>query len=87
MEGEKMAQAIDAAAYVLDNLGPDDRLAVVDFSRYIRTFDEKLRPAEMPRPASNMSGTSSRAATRTSPAPSSEAWSSSTASVPATSSS
>jgi hypothetical protein len=46
MEGEKMAQAIDAAAYVLDNLGPDDRFAVVDFSRYIRTFDEKLRPAE-----------------------------------------
>jgi Ca-activated chloride channel family protein len=46
MEGEKMAQAIDAAAYVLDNLGPNDRFAVVDFSRYIRTFDEKLRPAE-----------------------------------------
>ena len=45
MEGEKMEQAIAAAEYVLDNLGADDRFAVVDFSRYIRTFDEKLRPA------------------------------------------
>ncbi len=27
------------------NLGGDDRFAVVDFSRYIRTFDEELRPA------------------------------------------
>jgi Ca-activated chloride channel family protein len=45
MEGDKMAQAIRAAEYVLDNLGPDDRFAVVDFSRYVRTFDEVLRPA------------------------------------------
>ena len=40
-----MAQAIDAAEYVLDNLGVDDRFAVVDFSRYIRTFADELRPA------------------------------------------
>ena len=45
MEGDKMAQAIEAAAYVLDNLGSDDRFAVVDFSRYVRWFDDELRPA------------------------------------------
>ncbi len=45
MEGEKMEQAIEAAAYVLDNLGADDRFAVVDFSRYVRSFDEAMRPA------------------------------------------
>jgi len=45
MEGEKMEQAIDAADYVLENLGADDRFAVVDFSRYIRSFDGELRPA------------------------------------------
>jgi Ca-activated chloride channel family protein len=46
MEGEKMQQAIDAAAYVLEHLGEEDRFAVVDFSRSIRTFDDDLRPAE-----------------------------------------
>jgi Ca-activated chloride channel homolog len=45
MEDEKMAQARDAAEYVLDHLGDDDRFAIVDFSRYVRTFDEALRPA------------------------------------------
>jgi Ca-activated chloride channel homolog len=45
MEGEKMEQAISAAEYVLGNLGPDDRFAVVDFSRYVRAFDATLRPA------------------------------------------
>jgi Ca-activated chloride channel family protein len=45
MEGEKMEQAISAAEYLLDNLGSDDRFAVVDFSRYVRTFDVELRPA------------------------------------------
>jgi Ca-activated chloride channel family protein len=45
MEGDKMSQAISAAEYVLDNLGPDDRFGIVDFSRYIRTFDDELRPA------------------------------------------
>ncbi len=45
MEGDKMAQAISAAEYVLDNLGADDRFAVVDFSRYIRWFEDELRPA------------------------------------------
>jgi Ca-activated chloride channel family protein len=45
MEGDKMQQAISAIEYVLDNLGADDRFAVVDFSRYVRTFDPELRPA------------------------------------------
>jgi Ca-activated chloride channel family protein len=45
MEGDKMTQAISAVEYVLDNLGQDDRFGVVDFSRYVRTFDVELRPA------------------------------------------
>ncbi len=46
MEGDKMEQAISAAEYVLGNLGPDDRFAVVDFSRYVRSAAPELRPAE-----------------------------------------
>jgi Ca-activated chloride channel family protein len=45
MEGDKMEQAISAVEYVLDNLGDDDRFGVVDFSRYVRTYDVELRPA------------------------------------------
>ena len=45
MEGEKMEQAIAAAEYVLGHLGADDRFAIVDFSRYVGTFDEGLRAA------------------------------------------
>ncbi len=45
MEGEKMDQAIGAAEYILGNLGPDDRFAVVDFSRSVRAFEDGLRPA------------------------------------------
>jgi Ca-activated chloride channel family protein len=46
MEGEKMQQAIDAASYVLEHLGDDDRFAVVDFSRSVHTFADEPRPAE-----------------------------------------
>jgi Ca-activated chloride channel family protein len=45
MEGDKMRQAIDAAVQVLQNLGPDDRFAVVDFSRSVHAFDSVLRPS------------------------------------------
>ena len=45
MEGDKMEQAILAAEYVLANIGDEDRFAVVDFSRYVRTFRTELRPA------------------------------------------
>ena len=45
MRGEKIAQARDAASYVLERLGPGDRFGIVDFSRNVRTFDESLRPA------------------------------------------
>jgi Ca-activated chloride channel family protein len=45
MEGDKMSQAIDAAEYVLEHIGDDDRFAVVDFSRYVRSFSDELRPA------------------------------------------
>lgn len=43
MEGEKLAQAQRAAAYVLDRLGTEDRFAVVDFARDVRSFDSRLR--------------------------------------------
>ena len=45
MEGDKMAQAITAVEYILSHLGADDRFAVVDFSRYVHTFDAELREA------------------------------------------
>lgn len=40
MDGEKMAQAQAAAAYVLDHLGPDDRFNIVAFSTATRLFAE-----------------------------------------------
>jgi Ca-activated chloride channel family protein len=45
MEGEKMEQAIAAAAYILDHLGDEDRYAIVSFSRSVRTFRFGLNPA------------------------------------------
>ncbi len=45
MEGDKMTQAIAAGEYVLGHLGVDDRFAIVDFSRSVRSFDDVLRPA------------------------------------------
>lgn len=45
MEGEKMAQATEAAAYVLDHLGAEDRFATVSFARSVRTFRPGLSPA------------------------------------------
>ena len=45
MEGEKLAQAKAALAYILGHLNPDDRFAVVAFSTGARTFADGLRPA------------------------------------------
>ena len=45
MEGEKMEQAIEAAVYVLEHLGAEDRFAIVDFSRRVRTFRDEMSPA------------------------------------------
>ncbi len=45
MEGEKLAQAKDAAEYVLSHLGDDDRFAIVDFSSFASSFSDDLRPA------------------------------------------
>jgi Ca-activated chloride channel homolog len=45
MEGEKFRQAIDAATFVLERLGPDDRFAIVRFSRDVHVFGEGLHPA------------------------------------------
>lgn len=45
MEGEKIAQAQDAAAYVLNRLGNQDRFAVVSFARRINVFGDGLAEA------------------------------------------
>ena len=45
MEGEKFSQAIDAAVYVLEHLGDDDRFGIVDFARSVHAFSDELRPA------------------------------------------
>jgi Ca-activated chloride channel homolog len=45
MEGEKMAQAIDAAVYVLEHLGADDRFGLVSFARSVQTYGSGLKPA------------------------------------------
>ncbi len=45
MEGEKFAQALEAARFVLDNLGEDDRFNVITFSSTLRSYARSLRPA------------------------------------------
>ncbi len=45
MEGEKLAQAQDAATFVLDNLNPNDRFEVLAFSTGVAAFGDRLRPA------------------------------------------
>lgn len=45
MEGEKMAQAQAAAAYVLDHLNPDDRFAVVPFNTTVSRYAPELLTA------------------------------------------
>ena len=45
MEGEKVEQARDAAAYVLNRLGADDRFAVVSFARRVNVYGNGLTDA------------------------------------------
>jgi Ca-activated chloride channel family protein len=45
MEGEKIAQAKEALAYVLDHLNPDDRFTIVEFSTGAREYSRGLLPA------------------------------------------
>jgi Ca-activated chloride channel family protein len=44
MEGEKMAQAKEAAAYVVGQLNPEDRFNIVSFSTGMRSFAPSLVP-------------------------------------------
>ncbi|MCI0397398.1 MAG: VWA domain-containing protein [Chloroflexi bacterium] len=48
MHGEKMDQAKEAALFVVDNLNPQDRFNVIDFSTGVRRYAEELVPAEAP---------------------------------------
>lgn len=45
MAGEKMAQAKEAARYVVQRLNPEDRFNVVAFSTGVRTYAPELLPA------------------------------------------
>ncbi|HSM01776.1 MAG TPA: VIT domain-containing protein [Acidimicrobiia bacterium] len=45
MEGEKFAQAQDAARFVLDNLNPADRFEVIAFNTATDSYAGSLRPA------------------------------------------
>ena len=45
MEGDKLTQAQDAAVYILEHLGDQDRFAIVAFSRFVRSFASGLSPA------------------------------------------
>jgi len=45
MEGEKMSQAKEAAAFVVDNLNQGDRFNVIAFSTGVRSFARDLVPA------------------------------------------
>jgi len=48
MEGEKMAQAQAAAAYVIGHLNPEDRFALVNFSTGVSRYEPTLLPANQP---------------------------------------
>lgn len=45
MEGEKMAQAKEAARFVVERLNPEDRFNVVAFSTGVRSYAPELAPA------------------------------------------
>lgn len=47
MDGVKWDQARDAAAYVLENLNPQDRFNVVVFSTGFRVFSDKMESADV----------------------------------------
>ncbi|WP_374687442.1 VIT domain-containing protein [Promineifilum sp.] len=51
MEGEKMAQAQAAAAYVIGHLNPEDRFALVSFSTGVSRYEPTLLPAPAAAPA------------------------------------
>ncbi|MBP6016606.1 MAG: VWA domain-containing protein [Candidatus Promineofilum sp.] len=48
MEGEKMAQAQQAAGYVIEHLNAEDRFALVSFSTGVSLFEPELLPANQP---------------------------------------
>ena len=53
MEGEKIEQAKDALLFVLDNLNPEDRFNIVEFSTGVRTYSSGLEPARRARDAAD----------------------------------
>ena len=48
MEGQKMAQAQDAALYIADHLNPSDRFNIIAFSTGTRSYEPQLVSADSP---------------------------------------
>ncbi|MFQ5555081.1 MAG: VIT domain-containing protein [Acidimicrobiia bacterium] len=46
MEGQKFEQALEAARFVLDNLGENDRFNVITFSSTLQSYASRLQPAD-----------------------------------------
>ena len=44
MSGEKIEQAQEALRFILENLHPEDRFAVIAFSDYVETYETELEP-------------------------------------------
>jgi Ca-activated chloride channel family protein len=53
MEGEKIEQAKDALLFVLNNLNPEDRFNIVEFSTGARAYAGRLQPARQARDAAD----------------------------------
>ncbi len=53
MEGEKMAQAQEAARYVVAHLNPEDRFNIVPFSTGVRLYEQELVSADNPGSVNN----------------------------------
>ena len=51
MEGEKIEQAQEALAYVLEHLNQEDRFNIISFSTGLRQYAQRLRPASEAREA------------------------------------
>ena len=44
MRGKKIAQAKEAARYILDNLNPEDRFNIIAFSTQVNAYERSLQP-------------------------------------------
>ena len=88
MEGEKIEQARDAARFVLERLGQNDRFGIVSYASAVRIFGEGLHPASEAAAGIDFVEGAARADRPTSPPPSASpsTWPRATAPRPSSSS-